>query len=182
MGRVSLTSAMRCALSTPFFLTQRGVRLKALSGYGQERTRSDLSPWRAETTERGANASSYTVHISKRKEAKGPRESWGWRQWPRAQRSHGQHTVPTADGEERRGTDASFMGGPLLLLLGNGYMETYISGLSWQRKELIIHGPPGTKLKQCQLASRVNTAGLSGPFSAGRTESEPLHRSARFTF
>lgn len=169
--------------SHPLLSSQPGVRLKAPSRHGHERTRSDLSPWWAETTQRKANASSYTVHISKRKEAKWRRESWGWRHWPRAQRSHRQHSTPTPDGEEWRGTDVSFTGGPLRLLLGNGYAETYISGLSWQRKELIIHGPPGTKRKQRHLASQVNMAGLSCPFSAGRMESEPLHRLAgRFTF
>lgn len=145
---------------------------------GQDQT----SPLDGQRLQKGEQTHLHILFIYPKGRKRGPRESWGWRQWPRAQRSHGQHSAPTLDGEERRGTDASFMGGPLLLLLGNGYMETYINGLSWQRKELIIHGPPGTKLKQCQPASRVNMAGLSGPFSAGRTESEPLHRSAGFTF
>lgn len=113
---------------------------------------------------------------SQRQEGKGRRESWGRRQWPGGQQSHGQRSAPTRWGRGQR-NPCELHGGSLLLLLGNGYMETYISGLSWQRKDLLIHGPPGTKRKQCQLTSGVNMAGLSGSFSGGRTESEPHHRS-----
>lgn len=110
---------------------------------------------------------------SQRREGRGRRGSWGRRQWPGGQRSRGQRSVPTRWGRGQR-NPCELHGGPLRPLLGNGYTETSISGLSWQRKRLLIPGPPGAQRKQRQLTSGVNMAGLPGSFSWGRTESEPL--------
>lgn len=110
---------------------------------------------------------------SQGREGRGRRGSWGRRQWPGGQRSRGQRSVPTRWGRGQR-NPCELHGGPLRPLLGNGYTETSISGLSWQRKRLLIPGPPGAQRKQHQLTSGVNMAGLPGSFSWGRTESEPL--------
>lgn len=72
-------------------------------------TRSDLSPPRAETTERRANASSCTVHVAKGGKAEGDADPGAGGNGQVDSEVAGSVQSPP-DGEEGRGIHASFTG------------------------------------------------------------------------